>query len=110
MYLTETSCKWSVIVKKAQKYQAGWDIDTVINDKIFPEALTEKPRRFNRHKTNTSLVTYVTTFQNKSTPSTIKFHNPTQYAYKYQFQPSYDIENEDSFPVIDNKKEIHPQK
>ena len=51
-----------------------------------------------------SLFSAATTFQNESTPSTIKFHNPTQYAYKYQFQPSYDIVNEDSFPGIDNKK------
>ena len=50
---------------------------------------------------------YVATLQKESKPSTIKFHNPSKNADRRQTRASYHIENEDSFPIIDNKKKIH---
>ena len=104
-YLTESSGKWLVVVKKSQKYQTQREIDSLINATIFPESQTEKPSRSNRHIISISLVTYVATLQKEFTPSTIQFHNQTQNTYTRQIRASYGIENEDLFPIIRQQKE-----
>ena len=71
MYLTESSGKWLVLVKKIQKDQARRAIDTVINETLFPDSQTEKLGRSNRHNIKSSIVTYAASLQKESTPSTI---------------------------------------
>ena len=112
-YLTETTGKWLILVKKAQKDQARRAIDTVINEILFPDSQTERPGRSNRHNINASLVSYAAALQKVSTPSTIQFLQPPQNAYKRHIRASHDIENTKSFPNTKNKKKkipptIHP--
>ena len=106
-YLTETSGKWLILVKKSQKDQARRAIDTVISETLFPDSQTERPGRSNRHNINDSLVSYAAALQKESTPSTIQFLQPPQNAYKRHIRASYDIENDTSFPTIENKKKKH---
>ena len=106
-YLTETTGKWLVIVKEAQKDQSRRAIDIVINEKLFPESQTERPERSNRHKINASLVAYAAALEKESPTSTIQFLRPPQNAYKRHIRASYDIDNETSFPDINNKKKKH---
>ena len=109
-YLTESSGKWLVLVKKSQKYQARKEIGIVINETLSPDSQTERPGRSNIHNINSSPVTYAASLQKESTPSTIQFFQPPQNAYKRQIRASYDIENGASFPVIHNpKKKLHLQ-
>ena len=103
-FLTETTGKWLVLVKKAQKDQSRRAIDIVINETLFPESQTERPGRSNRHNINAFLDTYAAALQKESTPSTIKSLQPPHNTYKRHIRASYDIENGAAFPVIDNKK------
>ena len=101
MYLTEAFEKWLVVVKKPLKDQARRSIDTVISETLFPKSQTERLDRSNRYNINSFLVTYAAALQKEST---IQFLNSPQNAYTRHTRASYDIENEVSFPVIDNKK------
>ena len=96
-----------MLVKKAQKDQARRAIDIVINETLFPDSQTEKPGRSNRHNINASLVTYAAALQKEPPTSTIQFLQPPQNTYKRHIHASYDIENEASFPDINNKKKRH---
>ena len=51
-YLTESSGKWLVSIKKITKDQVRREIDTVINETLFPVSQTERPGRSNRHNIN----------------------------------------------------------
>ena len=56
-YLTKSSGKWLVVVKKTQKDQTQRAIYTVINETLFPYSQVERSGRSNKHNINFSLVT-----------------------------------------------------
>ena len=62
-YLTESSGKWSVVVKTIRKNQTQREIDSIINNTFFPEFQTETAGRSNRYNINTSLVIYTAVLQ-----------------------------------------------
>ena len=65
-------------------------------------------RQIKQTNINSSLVFYAAALQKQSTLSTIEFRKPPQNGYKHHIRASYDIGNEVSFPVIDNKKKKSP--
>ena len=109
-YLTKSSGKWLVVVKKFQKDQVRRAIDTVINEILFLDPQIKKPGRYNKYNINSCLVTYDAALQKEATLSTIQFTNPPQNAYKSPIRASYDIDNDTSFPAIEEKKYISPIK
>ena len=90
--------------QKSKKDYARKNINRIINENILPESQVGKTRDSNYHNINTLLVTYESVFQKETTPTIIQFHNPPQYAMKRHIKASYNIENADYFPIIDNKK------
>ena len=103
-YLTESSGKWLVLVKKSQKNQPRRAIDNVINETLFPDSQTKRLGKLNRHIIKASFVTYTAALHKKSTLFAIQFLQPPQNTHKHHIRGSCDIENEASFPVIEHTK------
>ena len=92
-YLTESSGKWPVLVKKAQKDNTRRAIDNVINETLFPDSQTERPGRSNIHNINFSLVTYTTVLQKNPhlPPSNSYNHHKMRTNTTFELHTTYEM-------------------